>query len=60
MYHNPKVDLENEIIQLVYYGKLDYFAAKSFNFYQRQQWLTEIKKILESERPSVPGTEVLG
>lgn len=46
-YNSPEDDIEKELVQLVYYGKLSYIDTHFMTFYTRQFWLKEIKNIIE-------------
>jgi hypothetical protein len=49
IYREPDIDIEKELIQLVYYGKLSYIDVNLMTYPIRQMWLTELKKMIEAE-----------
>lgn len=49
IYREPEIDIEKELIQLVYYGKLSYIDVNFMTYPIRQMWLTELKKMIEAE-----------
>jgi len=48
IYKDPEIDIEKELIQLIYYGKLSYLDVHLMTYSIRQLWLSEIKKIIET------------
>lgn len=48
IYREPELDIEKELIQLTYYGKLSYLDTNLMTYPIRQLWLSEIKKIIET------------
>lgn len=49
IYREPDIDIEKELIQLVYYGKLSYIDVNLMTYPIRQMWLAELKKMIEAE-----------
>ncbi|OQA44994.1 MAG: hypothetical protein BWY47_02140 [Bacteroidetes bacterium ADurb.Bin302] len=49
VYRNPSIDIEKELVQLVYYGKVNYSDTYLMSYNARQIWFNEIKSILESQ-----------
>ena len=50
IYREPEIDIEEEQLQLVYYGHLSYEDTLLMTFFTRRFWIKRIEEILESEK----------
>jgi len=49
VYRDPELDIERELVQLVYYGDLTYYDVNMMTFKVRRFWLEEIQRIIQEK-----------
>lgn len=49
IYRDPELDIERELIQLVYYANLTYYDVNMMTFRIRRFWMEEIQRILQEK-----------
>jgi hypothetical protein len=60
IYKDPELDIEREIIQLVYHANLSYYDVNMMSSKIRRFWMEEIQRILQEKSKNATETSLHG